>query len=193
SMSKVTSTCGTPRGAGGIPTRSNCPRSLLSAAISRSPWKTRMVTADWLSAAVEKTWLLRVGMVVFFSMSFVNTPPSVSMPSESGVTSSSRTSFTSPFSTAPWMAAPMATTSSGFTPFVRVLAEELLPARLHRRHAGHAADEDDLVDVLGADACIFERRLAGAVETVEQVGAQRLQLRPCQLHVQVPRPAGVRG
>jgi hypothetical protein len=51
----------TPRGAGGMPTRSNWPRSLLSAAISRSPWKTRIVTADWLSAAVEKTWLFAWG------------------------------------------------------------------------------------------------------------------------------------
>src|SRR2546428_458766 len=38
------------------------------------------------------------------------------MPSESGVTSSSSTSLTSPLSTPPWMAAPTATTSSGFTP-----------------------------------------------------------------------------
>src|SRR5262245_27208414 len=45
SMSNVTSICGTPRGAGGSPTRSNWPSILLSAAISRSPWNTRMVTA----------------------------------------------------------------------------------------------------------------------------------------------------
>ena len=37
SISNVTSTCGTPRGAGGIPTRWNLPRVLLSAAIGRSP------------------------------------------------------------------------------------------------------------------------------------------------------------
>ena len=42
-------------GAGGISSRLNWPSILLSAAISRSPWKTRMVTADWLSSAVEKT------------------------------------------------------------------------------------------------------------------------------------------
>jgi hypothetical protein len=42
-----------------------------------------------LSAAVEKTWLLLVGMVVLRSTSLVITPPRVSMPSESGVTSSS--------------------------------------------------------------------------------------------------------
>ena len=116
SMSKVTSICGTPRGAGGMPIRSNWPSILLSAAISRSPWKTRIVTAFWLSSAVEKTWLFLVGIVVLRSIRRVNTPPSVSMPSDSGVTSSSSTSLTSPWSTPAWIAAPMATTSSGLTP-----------------------------------------------------------------------------
>ena len=37
SMSKVTSICGIPRGAGGISVRSNRPRDLLSWARSRSP------------------------------------------------------------------------------------------------------------------------------------------------------------
>ena len=54
-------------------------------------------------------------MVVLLSMSLVITPPRVSIPSESGVTSRRSTSFTSPASTPPWMAAPIATTSSGFT------------------------------------------------------------------------------
>jgi hypothetical protein len=44
SMSKVTSIWGTPRGAGGMPTRSNWPSMLLSPAISRSPWKTLIPT-----------------------------------------------------------------------------------------------------------------------------------------------------
>mmetsp|Transcript_37007 Transcript_37007/g.62319 ORF Transcript_37007/g.62319 Transcript_37007/m.62319 type:complete len:388 (+) Transcript_37007:1130-2293(+) len=115
SMSKVTSICGTPRGAGGTPTRSNCPSSLLSAAISRSPCSTLMPTWVWLSAAVENTWLFFVGMVVLRLMRRVNTPPRVSIPRERGVTSNSRISFTSPRSTPPWMAAPSATTSSGLT------------------------------------------------------------------------------
>ena len=55
-------------------------------------------------------------MVVLRSIRRVKTPPRVSMPSDSGVTSSSSTSLTSPFSTPPWIAAPMATTSSGLTP-----------------------------------------------------------------------------
>ena len=50
------------------------------------------------------------------STSFVKTPPKVSMPKESGVTSSNSTSLTSPARTPPWMAAPTATTSSGLTP-----------------------------------------------------------------------------
>src|SRR6059036_2833724 len=65
-------------------------------------------------------------MVVFFSICLVNTPPRVSMPSESGVTSRRRTSFTSPFSTAPWMPAPTATTSSGLTPLCGSLPKSFL-------------------------------------------------------------------
>ena len=51
------------------------------------------------------------------SISFVITPPLVSMPRVSGVTSSSSTSLTSPASTPAWIAAPIATTSSGLTPW----------------------------------------------------------------------------
>ena len=40
SISKVTSICGTPLGAGGIPTRLNCPRETLSVAIDLSPCRT---------------------------------------------------------------------------------------------------------------------------------------------------------
>src|SRR3989442_441119 len=116
SMSNATSIWGTPRGAGGMPTSSKRASVLLSVAISRSPCRTCTFTIGWLSTAVENTWDFRAGMVVFFSMIRVFTPPAVSTPSESGVTSSKRTSFTSPLSTPPWIAAPIATTSSGLTP-----------------------------------------------------------------------------
>jgi hypothetical protein len=56
SMSKVTSICGTPRGAGGDAFEVELAEGAVVAAISRSPWSTWMVTAVWLSAAVEKTW-----------------------------------------------------------------------------------------------------------------------------------------
>jgi hypothetical protein len=88
---------------------------LVVRARSRSPCSTWIVTAVWLSSAVENTCVALVGMVVFFSISLVITPPSVSMPSDSGVTSSSSTSLTSPASTPPWIAAPTATASSGLT------------------------------------------------------------------------------
>ena len=42
---------------------------MLSAAKSRSPWRTWISTCGWLSDAVEKTWLLRVGIVVLRSIS----------------------------------------------------------------------------------------------------------------------------
>mmetsp|Transcript_16093 Transcript_16093/g.54678 ORF Transcript_16093/g.54678 Transcript_16093/m.54678 type:complete len:364 (-) Transcript_16093:205-1296(-) len=115
SMSNDTSIWGTPRGAGGMPTRSNSPSFLLCAATSRSPCRTLICTWDWLSAAVEKTWAFLVGMVVLRLIRRVKTPPRVSIPRERGVTSSRRMSFTSPRSTPAWIAAPMATTSSGFT------------------------------------------------------------------------------
>ena len=59
-----------------------------------------------------------VGIVVLRSISLVITPPLVSIPRDSGVTSSSRTSFTSPLSTPACSAAPTATTSSGLTPLL---------------------------------------------------------------------------
>ena len=101
SISNVTSICGTPRGAGGIPSRRKVPSERLSFANLRSPCNTWISTDDWLSAAVEYVSTLRVGIVVFRGICAVITPPSVSTPSESGVTSSSRMSFTSPASTAP--------------------------------------------------------------------------------------------
>mmetsp|Transcript_12232 Transcript_12232/g.27785 ORF Transcript_12232/g.27785 Transcript_12232/m.27785 type:complete len:383 (-) Transcript_12232:588-1736(-) len=115
SMSNFTSTCGTPRGAGGIPSRRKFPSDLLSATISRSPWSTLISTLVWPSAAVENTSLFDVGSVVFRGMIFVITPPSVSSPRLSGVTSRSTMSLTSPARTPPCTAAPSATTSSGFT------------------------------------------------------------------------------
>lgn len=57
-------------------------------------------------------------MVVFASINLVNTLPSVSIPNDKGVTSNSNTSSTSPTNTPPWIAAPKATTSSGFTPLL---------------------------------------------------------------------------
>ena len=117
SMSKVTSICGTPRGAAGMPSNRKVPRLLLSLANSRSPCKIWISTLVCPSAAVEKTSDFFAGTVVLRSIKRVITPPRVSTPRDRGVTSSSRMSFTSPAKTPAWMAAPTATTSSGFTPW----------------------------------------------------------------------------
>ena len=115
SIEKVTSIWGTPLGAGSIPSNLNKPNCLLSLAIDLSPCNTLISTAGWLSAAVENTCDLVVGIVVFLSINTVITPPIVSIPNESGVTSNNKTSLTSPAITPPWIAAPIDTTSSGFT------------------------------------------------------------------------------
>ena len=126
SISKVTSICGIPRGAGGIPSRWNFPIDRLSLAISRSPWMTLTSTDGWLSAAVENVSAFRVGMVVFRSIRRVVTPPMVSIPNDRGVTSNNKISFTSPERTPAWTAAPRATTSSGLTPWWGSLPNKFL-------------------------------------------------------------------
>ncbi len=118
SMSKVTSIFGTPRGAGGRPVSSKLPSGWFSDQMARSPWATLISTDGWLSSAVVKISERLVGIVVLRSIRLVITPPLVSMPSDSGVTSSSSTSLTSPLSTPACSAAPTATTSSGLTPLL---------------------------------------------------------------------------
>ena len=118
SMSKLTSILGTPRGAGGRPSRLNSPRLTLSADIGRSPWKTWMVTEVCMSAAVVKVSLCFTGTGVLRVISGVATPPRVSTPKVRGVTSTSTISPrpASPANTPAWMAAPLATHSIGSTP-----------------------------------------------------------------------------
>src|SRR5262249_4128253 len=81
----------------------------------------------------------------------------------------------------------------GVDALVRLLPEELLDARLHCRHARHAAHQDHLVDVPRAEPGILERGEAGVVELVEQIGTERLELRPRELHVEVLRTALIGG
>mmetsp|Transcript_3865 Transcript_3865/g.11181 ORF Transcript_3865/g.11181 Transcript_3865/m.11181 type:complete len:449 (+) Transcript_3865:782-2128(+) len=115
SMSNLTSIWGTPRGAVGMPSNRKLPSDLLSFTNSRSPCSTLISTEVCPSAAVLKVSDLEVGRVVLRGISLVITPPRVSRPRDSGVTSSSTMSDTSPASTPPCTAAPRATTSSGFT------------------------------------------------------------------------------
>ena len=93
-----------------------------------------------------------VGIVVFFSMSLVITPPSVSMPSDSGVTSSSSTSLTSPDEHAGLDRGADGHGLVRIHVLARLLAEEVLHGLLHQRHARLAADQDHLGDVAAVEA-----------------------------------------
>ncbi len=72
--------------------------------------------AVWPSLKVVKSCALAVGIVELRSMTRSTSPPIVSRPSDSGVTSSSSRSplVALPASALAWIAAPSATTSSGF-------------------------------------------------------------------------------
>ena len=113
-----------------------------------------------MSSAVEKTSDLRVGIVVLRSISLVITPPLVSMPRVSGVTSSSRTSLTSPAEHAGLDGGADGHDLVRVDAAVRLLAGELLDLLLDGRHAGHAADEHDVVDLLDALVLGVVHRLA---------------------------------
>ena len=169
-MSKVTSICGTPRGAGGICSRLNWPRILLSAAISRSPWNTRIVTALWLSSAVEKIWLFLVGIVVLRSMSRVKTPPSVSMPRLKWRHVEQHDVLDVALQHAGLDRRAGRHHLVGVDALVRLLAEELRHFLDHLRHAGHAADQHHLVDLGLGDAGVLQRLLARLHRPRDQVG-----------------------
>src|ERR1700733_11026 len=123
-------------------------------------------------------------MVVLRSISLVMTPPSVSIPSDSGVTSSKRTSLTSPCSTPAWIAAPIATTSSGLTPLCGSRPKQFLCGFLDFRHPGLAAHQHDFVDVGRPQTRVFQRRLARIDRALDQVVDQGLALRSRELDVQ---------
>ena len=73
---------------------------------------------------------------------------------------------------------------------VRVLADQLLDLLLHGRHAGHAADEHDVVDPRGVEARVGERLLRRADGPLEQVVRQLLELGARELQVEVLRALG---
>ena len=110
SISNVTSICGTPLGAGGIPLISNLPKLWLSLVRALSPSKTAIETVVYWSWYVVNTYDFLAGITVPLGMIFVITPPTVSIPSVNGVTSIKRMSFVSsdcsPPKIPPWTAAP---------------------------------------------------------------------------------------
>ncbi len=141
--------------------------------MGRSPCKTWISTDDWKLEAVVKIWLLRMGSVVLRSMMRVHTPPSVSMPSDSGVTSSSRRPFTLPDRTPACKHAPMATHSSGLMPLNGSRACHRLHQILYRRDTARTADHENLADLRNGYAGVvdglIDRLARGLYEMVGQI------------------------
>ena len=139
-----------------------------------------------MSSAVEKTSDLRVGIVVLRSISLVITPPLVSMPSVSGVTSSSSTSLTSPASTPAWIAAPTATTSSGLTPRCGSLPVSSLTFSCTAGMRVMPPTRTTWSIVVGALVLgVVERLAHRRDDAVEQVAGQLVELGARQAHVEV--------
>jgi hypothetical protein len=144
-----------------------------------------MVTAGWLSSAVEKVCANLVGMVVFLVIILVITPPMVSIPSDKGVTSSSSTSLRSPDK---HLALNGSTHGHGFIGvhvLARLLAEQFLDLFLHLGHAGHAADQNHVMDVGHLDAGVLDGGAARRNGALDQFFDQAFQLGAGQLDVQV--------
>ena len=76
---------------------------------------------------------------------------------------------------------------------VRILAEDGLDLLLHLGHAGHTANEDNLVDLAGTEPGVLEGGTAGAFAAVDQILDQGFQLGAAQLDVEVLGAAGVGG
>jgi hypothetical protein len=79
----------------------------------------------------------------------------------------------------------------GVDVLARLLAEELLDLLLHLGHAGHAADQDHVVDVGQLDAGVLDRDAAGLDRARDQLVDQAFELGARELDVQVLRARGV--
>ena len=138
-----------------------------------------------------KIWLLRVGIVVLRSISGVATPPSVSIESVSGVTSSSRMSLTSPPSTPPWIAAPIATTSSGLMPLCGSLPKKLCTLRCTAgMRVWPPTRIASSISPLLSPASFSAASIGGTVRSIRRLH-QLLELGAGQGDVEVLRAAGV--
>ena len=56
---------------------------------------------------------------------------------------------------------------------------------LHGRHAGHAAHEDHVVDLVGREAGVGEGLLDGPDDAVDEVARELVELGPREVQVEV--------
>ena len=148
SIRNVISTRAMPAIIGGTPRSVNRASERHASAVSRSPCTTWMSNPVWLSAYVVNVCVAPVGIVVLRWISFSTTPPIISMPSDSGTTSSS-TTFCAP-------AGEHVGLHRGaerddllrIEVAQRLLAEHARHVVAHDRRARRAADEDHAVELV---------------------------------------------
>ena len=75
--------------------------------------------------------------------------------------------------------------------FARLFAKQLFDLFLHLGHAGHAADQNHVMDVGHVHAGVFDRHAAGSNRALNQFFDQGFELSAGELDVQVFRAGGV--
>ena len=135
-----------------------------------------MSTADWLSSAVLNVSVRRAGIVVLRSITLVMTPPSVSMPSDSGVTSSSSDVLDLALEHRRLQRRAEGDDLVRVDGHVRVLAAGQPPDQvLHGRDAGRPADQDHLVDVGGGQLGVGQGLLDRPGGALDQVAGDLIE------------------
>ena len=157
----------------------------LSLAIGRSPCSTCTSTLVWLSAAVENTSLLRVGIVVLRASKVVMTPPSVSIPRDRGVTSSSKRSLDLAGEDPGLDGRTHRHHLVGVHALVGLAVEEGLDEGLHLGDPGGPSDQNHLVNLRRLQPGVGQGLLDRTDRTLEQVVDQLLELGPGELALEM--------
>ena len=186
SMSKVTSICGTPRGAGAMPPSSKVPSSLLSRANWRSPWYTCTRT-DRLVVFGGREDLGRLGRDGRVAFDEGRHHAALGLDAEAqGGDVDEEDVLALALDDAGLEGGADGDDLVGVDALVRLLAAgEFLDELGDGGHAGRAADEDDVVDVGELDSGILDDLLERRLAAVEQVLRHLLELGAGELGVEV--------
>ena len=169
SMSNETSICGIPRIAGGMPTSWNLPSVLLNETISDSPWSD--VDLDRRLVVLGGRERLRLaGRDRRVALDQLREDAALGLDPEGERGDVEQEDVLD-------LALEHAGLDRGadgddlvrVDALVRILADQLLHLLLHGRHAGHAADEHDVLDVAGVEPRVRQRLLRRADGALEQV------------------------